>query len=205
MFPILTESGKVDKYFPFECRIYFYGKQKIYQNYYYQSENEELPGYFNNYFIFSQGEQYGLLIDSSKQIFGIRVPVDSMLSKVRFHLLKVDTVLKNLDTVLISSKNLNEDIQDTYSWKHKQDTTMDGQISLQYTSKGFKDLDYSFSEELDKSKKMKLFKMEVINNPRFIKELNMNLNKVETYYLLEEISIFDEQAIIKLFDIEKEE
>ena len=86
-----------------------------------------------------------------------------------------------------------------YTIKGINDTSISGIFSLWFNDK-IKGIDYSLSSELDSMNNAKLCKVRILNNPRYIKEYNFSLEKIEQAFDLEEIKIKNEKELLYYFE-----
>lgn len=111
-----------------------------------------------------------------------------------------------LSISLISSswnKSLGE-LEELYSFKGKKDSSMIGSVFFTFCDKDkFRKIDYSFSNKLDSIKNMKLYKVFVTYDARYVEYAKTHMDKVEVPYLLEKIPVENKKEIMKLFEAEK--
>ena len=84
----------------------------------------------------------------------------------------------------------------------KNDSTLNGTVFYGFSKKN-KDIPYSFSRELDSLNNMKLSRVEIVNNSRYIKDYNITLDKIEQSFILVEVLITNRKEIIKYFEEER--
>jgi len=209
-FPIIDLKGDVVRYDPFESRIYFWKHQVMYQTYHYHAisntpEEAENPDYKYVYysFIYSPGKEKGVLCDSANLLSKRVVPVDSMLLNEWAAKTNFDFLFKESNATLISTTvNPSGEKEDVYSFVGKKDSTMTGRFTLNYCKNKFEGINYSFSRELDSVNNMKLYKVVVVNDARYLPGSTFHIDKLTIPYTLEEIPVANEAEILKLFDLE---
>jgi hypothetical protein len=204
-FPVVDNNGKFILYDPQYAEIYYYGNQVLYRTHYTFSWHTKDGGILKEEkrtrnLVHTKGNPEGYYSDSSLAIFNKKVLVDSMLNKEWYELGLLSSVLKNTDMSLVSSfKNENVGIlNETYLVQSKIDTTQKGMIFLSF-SNAFKDIAFTLSKELDETKKMKLSKIKIVNDARFLKGYNINIERIEQTREMELIPIKNAREIIKYF------
>lgn len=187
--------------------IYYYHDQILY----YSSYTFNLHTSFDappiqeiryRYFVYTKGKSCGFVNDKYKSEFNKRVAVDSML--------KMEWTTQfgfypfNCNVVFISeNKNANTgELHERYSFKGGNNNSMSGTIDLYFSSR-LKISEFSLSKELDSMKNMKLYKVYIVNNSRFIKEHNITLDKIEQGWKLEEIPVSNREEILNYFNFDK--
>ncbi len=211
LFPALNEKGEVDKYDPFDTKIFYYADQMIYQTYYHHNifnlDISDTPTYRYDYrlFIFSKNSKEGVLIDSNNLQTARTVRTDSMLATEWANQINFKWIFDDNYTTLVSSKyQLNgSKLTEEYSLKRRTDTSITATAFLTYSKKKLRNIPYSFSRELDSIKGMKLFDVRVIYNPAYYKEQNASLGRIEIPHHVEEIDSINEAEIKKLFNFAK--
>lgn len=212
VFEITDSVAKLIRYDTFRTIIYQYKNQEMYQTFYHYtglSNLDSVPGvseYRSNYFVYTKGKSHGLFYDSNKGITGKIVNVDSMLKKQQNSRLEVKDLFAEAYFREISRKEnpQTKDIEEVYKFIGRGDSTMTGTVIFSYTNPNkFDGINYSFSNELDHTKKMKLYKIQTITEARFIgPPNNIYMDRVEAFYLLETIKNLRTEEILKLFRID---
>lgn len=215
-FPIFdfrdTGIAKIRMYDTLATYIYNYENQILYQVYYPYTDisrnmNLKRREYRCFYFIYTNGCSKGLFFDSTKNIYHKKVPVDSMLNKLRQYKLEAADLFQELDTTFLKKicKIENRDVEEWYQYKGKKDTTMKGMIIFSFSMDNqLREIRYSFSKELDQSRQMKLFKITTTTNQRYIPAPNnILMDQSVSFYLLENINVQYPQIIYKYFEMEK--
>jgi len=184
-FPNITEKGKLTDYDTMSVQIYYHNNQELIRTpYYYTTESSTKTLY--RFFLFNKGDKNGLMYTNN---VGKEVSVDSILKKSWitnfdfYHLFK-----DSLVTLLSSSSPARDSLFEVYRIKGKIDTNQKGIISLNF-SKKLRGLDFSLAKQLDSIKNMKLCKVNIINDARYIKEYNWHLDRVEQEWTLSEIPV----------------
>lgn len=201
--------GRIVKNDTFETRVYWYKNQVLYQREYQFtdfSSKDSLPKIEKRYysFVYTSGTDTGLFFDSNKNIYNKAVKVDSMLKRLRQHKLEVEDLNVEMNTTYVSTTKLkgNQDFEELYTFKGKKDSTMTGTVVFSFTdNEKFKNIDYSFSKELDSIRNKKLYKIVVVTDARFIPAPNnIYMDKGEVFYLLEKIVVSNPGEKMKYFE-----
>jgi hypothetical protein len=208
-FPWVDTNGVVFRYDPFETRIYYYKDQVMYQTYYYHAEintpeDLESPEYKYLYysFVFSKNGTYGIRCDSLNLETTKVVTVDSMLAGEWAARINFSRFFRENKTNLLSVTRKPGETQEVFSASNLKDTGMKGSIILSYTAKNLQGIGFSFSKELDSAMKMKLYKVVMINDARFLKENKVFLMRAEIPYIMEDIPVTNSQELRRLFEKE---
>lgn len=215
-FPIIDfkdSIGKIIRYDTLETIIYRYKSQELYQTYYSYtgiSGVDSIPSineYRCNFFVYNIGQLDGLFYDSANRIYSQLVPVDSMLKRQRMYKLEAQDLFDEMDTIHIRTleNKITGDNEDLFAYKGKKDSTMTGTIIFSFADKSkFKNIDYSFSKELDSLKNMKLYKITTVTDSRFIgPPINIYMDRAEAFHLLEKIAVKNPEEVMKYFDAER--
>lgn len=211
-FPVITETGKIFRYEPYETRIIYYKDQVMFQTYTYHAEintREELanPPYRYVYysFTYSPGKKYGVLCDSANIATSRIVEVDSMLKEEWAENLDFDSVFNDLDAKLLKSEKLpSGDKEETYSYVSKKDIGLKGTYSLRFSKKMLRDIPYSLSKKMDSVYGMKLIDINITSEPRdFPGYDSFHLQASSTPYRLEECRQLNKEEVMALFANEK--
>jgi hypothetical protein len=141
------------------------------------------------YFIFKKGDQYGYRYDSFAAKQYQKRLVDSFLAVKSFTTVKLFDLSNDS---LISSKKLNDEIQETYIPKIKVDSTYCDTSYYYFTSKMPRTI-LSLSKELDSLKDMKLYKARLLYNS------SGTLPKREIYFELKPLSAKATNDLLKQF------
>lgn len=199
---------KLIKYDSSQTKIFFYKEQRIYQKYYHWNEvdtagNSLQYEFRSNFFVYSIGKSQGLFYDNHKKISSKKVSVDSILAKQWAYkpnfidLLSIRLISSSWNTTL-------GELEELYSFKGKKDTSMKGRVFFTFCDiDKFRKIDYSFSNELDSIKSMKLYKVFITYDARYVEYASTYMEKVEVPYLLEKIPVDNEEEIMKLLKAEK--
>ena len=197
-------------------KIYYYKSQVLLQlNYEYrkldfgglnEEEKQKLADstpYQIRYFtlIYSSHTNKGWRCDSNNVQSGRIVNKDSLLANEWIGLQQKSDILKeNYHTLISSAKSKEGDITEEYRFKNKKDTTMTGTVILVFSNKQFGATEFSLAKETEAQKKMKVIKMIVINDARYIPPTNTYIKRMEIPFELKEITITNEEELIKMFE-----
>ncbi len=211
-FDIKDSVAKIIGYDTTEIKIFKYKNQILYQIYHFAfitngADSSEKKEYKNRVLVFSEGQQLGLFFDSARNIYNKVVSVDSFLKKQWCYRLDAKDFLNEEDSKYASTSTniITGDTEDLYSFKGKKDSAMTGQIVFFYTDKKkLKNIEYSFSKELDSIKNKKLYKILVVTNSRFMgPPNNIYMDRSEAFYALDKLDVRNPREIHKYFDAEK--
>lgn len=205
VFPFIDNNGKLYRYDTPVVKIYYHQDKIMYQlGYHFDSTSNGkhiMSEYRNHFFIYKKGNVFGYNYDKYKSIFGKKVLVDSMFKEHWVTANKQYPIFtQNKVTLISSNQNIDSGyLHEVYSLKGKIDTTMTGTISLSFTNR-IKDIEYSLCKELDSIKNMKLFKIRIVNNSRYMKEYKITLDRAEQTYDLEEVPVVNQEEILTYFE-----
>lgn len=153
----------------------------------------------HKYLVFEQGNPYGLMYDSLNAE-GYRYSVDSFLMQNTITNLSpfVENLLKG--DSLVEKKKLTKDVLlEKYVPKVKKDASYSDSAFLYFSAK-LNNIDFSFSEKLDKLKKSKLYKLRLVynNNPN----TSDNFGKLAKEFLFElaTLPVKNKSEIIAFFE-----
>ena len=205
VFPFIDNNGKLYKYDTPMVKIYYYQDISMYRfGYHYDSTSNGkliISEYRNHYFIHKKEDTFGYNYDEYKSKFGVRLSADSMF-KEQWVTANQQYPIFTQNTVTLISSVQNSDsgtLHEVYALKGKKDTAMTGTISLSFTNK-IKGIDYSLCKELDSIKNMKLYKIKIVNNSRYMKDYKITLDKAEQAYGLEEVPVENREEILSYFE-----
>lgn len=205
LYPIIDNDGKVSKYDTEETEIYYSGDLVLYKlSYGFDSVNigtneTVLSERRHHYFIVAADSMYGYDYDEHKSQFKQRVLADSLLkwqwaSKVNVY----PMVTENIPRLISSFQNTDSGtVHELYSYTH-DDTSAHGTLFFGY-SKKLNGLKYSLSKEMDSIKKMKLYKVLQIQDPRYMKAYGITIDKIKSAYEIEDITMIRPE-IIRYFE-----
>jgi hypothetical protein len=199
------------KYDPYYTKIFYYKDQVLIESNYYYSETKigedfDKRKYRSRYytFIFSDSSNQGVLCDSNSLENTRIVNKDSMLNKEwAFNTNREKILEDNECTLLFSNVKSDGDIVETYSMKNKKDSSMTGNLLMIFSKTRLIAFNYSMAKDIEEKRKMKLIKIEYINDARKLKPNNTCIEKVDIPYGISEIQIKDESALLKMFDFAK--
>ena len=151
-------------------------------------------------FIYSKLGTDGWLCDSNNIKNGRIAKKDSVLEKEWIVLNDAYDASKSNTLTLISSvTSADSNITDQYQVTGKADTTMKGSVTFIFSTKHFEPFEYSLAKNMEQQKKMKIIKMVIVNDARYIPPTNTYIQRVELSYELKKINITNEDEIIDMF------
>lgn len=149
------------------------------------------------YFIYQKHERYGYYFDSINTSSYRKMNVDSLLSAKAFA--SNNFYDKNNDSLVVTIKNDNNySLVEKYISKKRPNQSY-ADTTIFYFTHTLKDLELSFSKELENIKKLKIFKLRMIYNAQFDKEYNMELPYREFFFELRDESSLNSDDIISFF------
>jgi hypothetical protein len=176
-------TGKLTDYSTLSLFIYKLGDTTVYKIPYtydsISSAGEVLKHEIRyRHFVCSGKNNWGYIYNETRPKEHQRIFTDSMLLRYGFTGFNVYKNFDRYDYKKVDSiyDKKNGTLKENYIVYGKNDTTPIGTTDFTY-SQQFKELDYSLSPELDSIKKLKLFKIEIINNERYVAEFNISLEK----------------------------
>jgi len=204
---------------PYYTKIYYYKDQVLLQSSYeYRSLNFEglnqdeimklsaSTPFQIRYFslIYSNDSNKGWRCDSNNVRSGRIVNKDSLLAHEWISLQqKYDILTENYHTLISSTTSKEGNVTEEYRFKNKMDTTMTGTVILVFSNKLFGATEFSLAKETEERKKMKVIKMIIINDARHVPPKNAYIERVEIPHELKEITITNEEELIKMFEAAK--
>lgn len=204
---------------PYYTKIYYHKDQVLLQSSYeYRSLNFEglnedeimklsaSTPFQIRYFslIYSNDSNKGWRCDSNNIRSGRIVNKDSLLAHEWIVLQqKYDILAENYHTLVSSTTSKDGNVTEEYRFKNKKDTTMTGTVILVFSNKLFRVTEFSLAKETEEQKKMKVIKMVIINDARHVPPSNVYIGRVEIPYELKEITITNEEELIKMFETAK--
>lgn len=230
-FPNVNVKGNLVSYDTMAAWIYYYRNQELYYSSYYynfdallyrllvpdKDTNQIKPRQFllfdttlipeirYRYFVYSKGNTHGSLFDRNKSEYNKRVVVDSILKSEWTVQSTFDPFIHNTLTLLSAHKDsLTGKLIELYSFRGRKDTGINGTVKLSFSDK-LKKGGYSFSKNLDSIKNMKLDRVFIINNSRYLKNYGITLERVEQLFELEEVPVKNREEVLKYFEIDKQE
>ncbi len=197
--PVVNLAGELTNVHDSLC-IYYYNNYILYQlpNHYSQEEEGKiiLREIQYNYFVYKKGDRDGSVFSSLKDSVGKKVKVDSVLaaeafSTAIFYNNKNDSLIKTIQDISANT------IVKMYVPKFKYDDTYGDTLYLYFTKK-LKNINYSFSKELDSSMNFKLYKVRLLYNPRYSTTYKIMAPKREFKFEINELPV-DNAVEIKYF------
>jgi len=196
------------EYRPLYTKIFYYGKQTLVQTnvaYSISRSPEEFQNRKYTYdryytFIFSDSSNMGILCDSNNLQTVKIVDKDSMLKKHWAFNADRGNFLEENDHVLLSTEtNPDGDFVERYFTRDKKDTTMVGSILLVLSKDKFLNIRYSMAKGLEQKRKMKLLKIEYVNDERRLPD-NSLIQKIVIPYEIKELQIKDKGELLRMFN-----
>jgi hypothetical protein len=150
-----------------------------------------------HHFVHERNSDFGFYYDSLKQILPKKIPVDSFLKLKAF---KGFNFYDNVNDSLIQKVNLpNGGIVETYLPRVRYDQSYGDTTYLYYTPK-LKDVEYSFSKELDTSRNLKVYKVRIVYNSQFYTGYSFKFPRREYLFELGAFEVKDADQIPYLFE-----
>jgi hypothetical protein len=204
VFPYMSNEGKLINYDTPSVKIYYYKNYTLYHLVYHfdSSVNSKLLLSEDRYHnvVYMNGEDYAYDYDEHKYPYKRKVSIDSIFNLEWVFRIQVYSIFTNSTAILISSDKDNNSgiLREVYKIRGNVDTSLSSTCYLEFSNKS-RDVNFSLSKELDSIKKMSLFKIRNINNPRYFKQAGIYIDRVETSYLLEEIKVPEDKRILYYF------
>lgn len=200
-FPIINQTGKLLGYDHSYADVYYYRNQILYCIYYNwdsSAQNTLIKSEIRKaIFVFTKGNKLGYYYDKNDFDSSKYLLVDSVLKKQWFNNFGMQPAVLikifegyDKDSSLFNIK---------YTLKGKEDTLLNGTCDLEFCNKLI-DTDFSLAKELDTISKMKLVKMKLTTNSRFIKMYNVTIDKIEQVFSLQEIIITNTNELLQYFE-----
>lgn len=229
-FPNTNIKGKLISIDTMVAWVYYYRDQILfYSAYYYNPDallfrllnpevdtNRSPPGSFflfdttaipevrYRYFIYTKGHSYGSVFDKYKAEYNKRILIDSVLESEWTVQSVADPFIHNTLRLISNHRIRNKGILiEKYSFRGRKDTGVNGTVELSFSHK-LKAGGYSLSKNLDSIKNMKLYRVFMITNSRYIKNYRISLDRVEQFSELEEIPVKNREEILKYFELDRD-
>lgn len=207
-FPIINNKGKLLSNDTMIAWVYYYRDQILYNSAYEFNFNNsggiiERTELRYRYFVYTKGCMYGSLFDKYESQYNKQVLVDSVLNAEWTVQSIFDPFINNSLTLLSTNKDMHSGkLNEKYSIRGKEDTSINGTVELNFSSTMGKG-GFSFSQNLDSIRNMKLYRVFIVNNSRYIKEYGITLNRIEQFSDLEEVPVKNREEILKYFHLDK--
>lgn len=201
------DTGKLLSYDTLKTNICIYENLKGYK----------LPYVFDSAYegeIFYSEKKYDYLICERSDTIGYlfktptvykKVLIDSILKKYSFSYIDPYTALfkKNVSTCISSIKDPRGDmLEETYSLRGKEDTNFTGKATLLFKNADTSSV-FSLSRELERAKKMKLVRIDYLNNKQYFKDYNYTLDEISEFTTIEDISEDGKKEMLNYFSVYK--
>lgn len=190
--PILTNSGRVDRYETQYAFVHSQGDLRLYETpYYYDSiidEHNIKTMTLYKIFVHHKDSIYGRGFDLQNNILNLRVHRDSFSSIIYFTDLRLKDLFEDeILTMKSSEKNNSLGIYcETYSITGKKNAKKSG-LALFCYSEQLKNIDITLSKELDSIHKMKLCEVIIQTDPQLVKEANMWIDTIKVTHKIEPV------------------
>lgn len=149
------------------------------------------------YFIYQNHKPYGYYYDSINAKSYRKMNVDSLLSAKAFA--SNNFYDKNNDSLIeVIKSRSNYSLIEKYISKKKPDQSYADTTIFYFTDK-FKDLELSFSKELENIKNLKIFKVRILYNAHYDKVYNIKLPNREIAFELREKPFINSDEILAFF------
>lgn len=182
--------------------IFYYYDDILYQfpyTYTLENENTILSQEIKyKYFVYRKGESYGYYYDSLNSKNFRKLPVDSLLGLKAFVGNKFWDK-NNYSLVGVRNNEDNYTLIEKYVTKIKPDETYSDTAILYFTDK-LRNIEYSFSNELENAKKLKLCKIRILYNSQFYKGYSFRFPQREFSFELKEDTVANPMMYILLFN-----
>ena len=170
----LPTFGDIDLYGRDSMFIFYYNDIVLYGFPYTYSIEDETSVLFEERklqcFLFKQNDQYGYYFDKVEDTVYKKLNVDSLLAIKAFKAILYD---KKNDS-LVDVQRTKQGMTERYIPIHKPDYSY-SDTTIYYFTKKENFYKFSLADDLEKAKKMKIFKVRAIYNAGFNKEVNGNL------------------------------
>ncbi len=207
----------ISNFIPYYTKIYYYKNQVLLQfsfehrslNFEGLNEDEkqklaDRTPYQIRYFslIYSNNGDKGWRCDSNNAQSGRIVNKDSLIATEWIGLQqKFDILKESYHTLVASTTSKDGNITEEYRFRNKKDTTMTGTVVMVFSKEQFGLTEFSLAKETEEQRKMKIIKMIVINDARYVPPTNTYMERLEAPYELKEINITNEKELIKMFEV----
>ncbi|HET9057328.1 MAG TPA: hypothetical protein VFN30_10840 [Chitinophagaceae bacterium] len=149
------------------------------------------------YFLYTKDSSFGYFFDSSENtILPKRHPVDSFLFR-RGYASKFD--LQNERFIGINKNKTNGVVTEKYVPEYIPNETCYDTIMF-YFDKRLNDVSFSFSKNLDKVKRQKLFKVRLLYNQKYSEIYQLMMPQREMYFEIQKLPIKNPKTILKLIN-----
>ena len=149
------------------------------------------------YFIFRANEPFGYYFDSLYSQNPLKMNVDSLLKEKAFTATNYYDRIN--DSLIIKIQNQdNIPLIEKYIPKTKHDNSY-ADTTIFYYSKKLKNLDYSFSKDLEKERTLRISKVQMVFNNYFDKLYNIELPEREFSFELSECLVKNEDEVLSFF------
>jgi hypothetical protein len=218
LFPVIMMEGKRSKFIQYDTGIafiYTFNNQMIIKSSYHFdslfSKNSDKPPAFRElrYYtlVFTKGHKYGSFTDEHKQLYDVKVNVDSVRedewTSQLYHL--YDNFLENWFTLRSASTIAGTDtLKEMYSYINQKDTMDKGTMELFYSTK-VPNIAFSLSPQLDSIKQRQLCKVFFTVNARYYKDRDIQADAFSVMYDMKAIPMADKDtaAIMDIFRRDK--
>ena len=208
-FPYIMMNGDVHHYDTSNTKIYYYKNKILVSPSYFLDifEGEkilktELIWY---YFVFEKNSKEGYLSNKSKNLFNVKCPVDSFLSK-QFPFNNHTQLLNKLDSKFLYEKEKESVTYKTYSIQNGDKDSL-GKLYTDTLILGFNekmdDSKFSFSEQLDSIHKKKLISLTIKASPKYYKEKKFFYNSHIELYFFDKIEVQNKEELMKYFNFKE--
>lgn len=189
--PFLKNNGDIGNLAD-SLSIIYYGNNIIYEipNYLSVEKNDSIvsTNTIFHYFAYQKGAEIGFWFDSINSIIKKKENIFNVHKEKTF--LSPPDLFDEKNNILISTNRNKGDytLIETYVSKIKKDITYCDTMKVYYKSE-LKNFDYSISKKLDSIKKLKVSKIRLIYNSKFIKNYSYELPKRELNISIQEDTI----------------
>lgn len=154
-----------------------------------------------SYFIYKKGDRHGYFTDSSRNLYFLECPVDSIAANFWATVPFIEPLLENFHYGIIDSltKRTSNLYSRTYFFQNRIDSLQKGTFTTEF-SDSFPVVDYSICSRLDTVKKMKLVNLKIFNAERHVKKYNITIDAIDQYQRIELLKDFNRSEIAPFFE-----
>jgi hypothetical protein len=195
--PVVKLTGEIIDVHDSMC-IYYYKDYILYQlpNHYSVEDGEKivLQEIRYNYFAYKKNDKYGYKFASLQDSTGEKILVDSLLEEKAFAASKFYNLANGNNLIKSFKEPKTNVLVNIYAPKIIVDEAYNDTTYFYFTDK-LKNIDYSFSKELDSIMGLKLFKVKLLYNEKYLHAYKMIAPKREFRFEINELPVDNAQEI----------